>query len=72
MREGHGDEAIAGAAAGDAVESPGGGEGEGGGGVEEAMGGEVEGIHVEGNESGRVTLAVDVGLVAGNIGVVDD
>jgi len=72
MWDGDGDDAIAGAAAGDAVEAPRGGEGDEGGGVEMAMRLKLNGGHVERNESGRVALAVDVGLVAGNVGVVDD
>jgi len=72
MWDGDGDDAIAGAAAGDAVEAPGGGEGDEGSGVEMAMRLKVNGGHVERNVRGRVALSVDVGLVAGNVGVVDD
>lgn len=55
------------------MESPCGGEGEECDGVKVAMGLKVNRVdHLERNESGRVTLSMDVGLVTWNVRVVDD
>jgi len=70
---GQGNDAIAGAAAGDAVESPRAGDGDERDGIDVAMCLKVNiSNHVEGNERRGVTLSMHVGLVAGNVGVVDN
>lgn len=69
---GQGNNAIAGAAAGDAVESPRAGDGDERDGIDVAMCLKVNiSNHVEGNERRGVTLSMHVGLVAGNVRVVD-
>lgn len=65
------DAAIAAAAAHDAVDAPGGGERDEGR-MKVAIGLEQNPVELERDEGGGIAPAVDVRLVAGHVGVVDD
>jgi hypothetical protein len=70
LAHGHDEAHVDGAAARDAVQPPSRAQGDSGD-VERAVDGQVDLLHLQRDERGRVEAAVHVGLVAGHVGGVD-
>jgi hypothetical protein len=70
LAQGHDEAHVAVAASRDAVQPPARAQGDVRG-VERAVDGQVDLLHLQRDERGRVEVAVDVGLVAGHVGGVD-